>query len=180
MIILKPKKGKRRAKKRRSFKKPESKYKNIHSTFESWDKKERGEVKRKKSKRKIVKSSARTIESIGETRLAFYLDMFNIPYEREVYLKGCVNPETGKKLFFDFYIKELNLAIEYDGKQHFVAMKVNGGYTDIKSQKKRDNIKNVYCRSKGITLHRFNSKHLDSFLPYCNRLALQLKGKKNV
>lgn len=38
---------------------------------------------------------------------------------RQKRFEWCVNPNTGRYLYFDFYIKEINVVIELDGPQHF-------------------------------------------------------------
>ena len=46
------------------------------------------------------------------------------------------------------------MCIEYDGVQHFKSVEYFGGDITLKNTIKRDNIKNVFCSSKGITLLR--------------------------
>jgi very-short-patch-repair endonuclease len=60
-----------------------------------------------------------------------------------------------KPLELDFYIKELNLAFEYDGEQHYdkkLCEEVFG--SDFNELQKRDRKKEVLCRNKGIRLIR--------------------------
>jgi very-short-patch-repair endonuclease/predicted nucleic acid-binding Zn-ribbon protein len=59
-----------------------------------------------------------------------------------------------KNLRFDFYIPEFNLAIEYDGIQHFKAIDYFGGDEVFLKIKKRDEIKNQYCKDNNINLLR--------------------------
>lgn len=60
-----------------------------------------------------------------------------------------------KTLFLDYYIPRLKLALEYDGQQHFEFIKffhrTLQGFTD---SKKRDTLKDTWCRENGITLIR--------------------------
>ena len=49
--------------------------------------------------------------------LDFLKDKFNVVYQFKT--KWCINKSTNIPLPFDFYIKDLNLIIELDGKQHF-------------------------------------------------------------
>jgi very-short-patch-repair endonuclease/mRNA-degrading endonuclease RelE of RelBE toxin-antitoxin system len=55
-----------------------------------------------------------------------------------------------KLLSFDFFID--NLVIEYDGLQHF--KKEDFFSTNLKTRRKRDKIKNQYCKENGIRLIR--------------------------
>lgn len=58
--------------------------------------------------------------SIPESEIISILENLNIEYEHQKTFETCVNPETGRKLPFDFYIPTQNLLIEYDGEQHFM------------------------------------------------------------
>lgn len=67
------------------------------------------------------------------------------------------NPETNKLLRFDFYIKEKNILIEYDGEQHFYYD--NGEKTwntkeKFDKTKRNDNLKNQYCINNNLLLYR--------------------------
>jgi Zn finger protein HypA/HybF involved in hydrogenase expression len=59
-----------------------------------------------------------------------------------------------KNLRFDFYLEDYNLAIEYDGIQHFEAIEHFGGEEALASCKERDEIKNMYCFNNNINLLR--------------------------
>lgn len=63
------------------------------------------------------------------------------------------------KLFFDFYIADYNLAIEYDGEQHFFPVDFAGKGKDwanieFEKTKNRDKEKNKYCKDNNIKLLR--------------------------
>ncbi len=57
-------------------------------------------------------------------------------------------------MYFDFYIEDLNLIIEYDGFQHFHPVKYWGGEDGLKENKERDLIKNKYCQDNNIKILR--------------------------
>lgn len=60
------------------------------------------------------------------------------------------------KLFFDFFIKSLNICIECQGRQHFQFVK--HFHSDIQTfydQKRRDTLKVDYCNSNDLTLVYF-------------------------
>lgn len=77
--------------------------------------------------------------------------LHNINYIKEKRFDECrnVNP-----LPFDFYIEDLNLCIEYDGKQHYKPIKSWGGEEYLKRQQLHDSIKSKYCKDNGILLLR--------------------------
>jgi very-short-patch-repair endonuclease len=77
-----------------------------------------------------------------------------VKFIRECEFSNCINPVTNKHLRFDFYIPELRMCIEYDGKQHFMDKDVN----KLADQKIRDAIKNKYCKTNKIKLVRLSSK----------------------
>jgi hypothetical protein len=63
------------------------------------------------------------------------------------------NPETNRALELDFYCKELNLAIEYNGRQHYEYIKFFHQTMDkFEKQKIRDLIKGGYCDIFNIEL----------------------------
>ena len=53
---------------------------------------------------------------------------------------------------FDFYLKNLNICIEFNGKQHYEPIEYFGGINSLKSQIKRDLIKREYCYNNNIHL----------------------------
>lgn len=101
----------------------------------------------------------------GEQAISCWLDNHNIKYEREKTFDGCVYK---KKLRFDFYLNELNVCIEYDGKQHFEEIDFfnNRECQSLKSIKKRDKIKNNYCKRNKIKMIRvaYNCDDIWKFL----------------
>jgi len=63
----------------------------------------------------------------------------------------------GQKLFFDFFIKELGVYVEVQGRQHTEFVKhFHGEKEAFQSQKMRDNLKIQYVEEKGQCLVRFN------------------------
>jgi hypothetical protein len=53
---------------------------------------------------------------------------------------------------FDIFIKELNLAIEYNGRQHYESIDFYGGEEGFQSTLKRDNEKRKKCRDNNCPL----------------------------
>lgn len=93
----------------------------------------------------------RCSSSRGEKRIEQYLNAKGISYIKEYKFTDCKNQRL---LPFDFYIPTLNIAIEYDGKQHFEPITYFGGYSGLESRKINDNIKTSYCLDNNITLIR--------------------------
>jgi len=87
------------------------------------------------------------INSIGEETIKNILKDKNINFIHQKTFDDCKNK---LKLPFDFYIYDLNMCIEYDGRQHF---NINTKFysEDIKIN---DNIKNKYCKLNNIKLLR--------------------------
>lgn len=94
--------------------------------------------------------------SCGEIKIAKYLDNHNILYDREHMFADCRN-ETA--LRFDFYLRDHNTVIEYDGQQHYEPVLF---YTDdieeaqkrLEKNQKRDKIKDDYCKNRNIKMIR--------------------------
>ena len=55
---------------------------------------------------------------------------------------------------FDFYLPVKNIAIEYDGEQHFKSVDFFGGEETFKKQQLHDKIKTNYCKNNNISLLR--------------------------
>jgi len=85
-------------------------------------------------------------ESKGERKVREFLEENNIKYSQEV------------KLFenyrFDFYLKDLNTVIEYDGKQHYEPVEYFGGLEGFLKTQERDKIKTDYCIKNDIRIIR--------------------------
>jgi very-short-patch-repair endonuclease len=90
-------------------------------------------------------------ESKGEKTINNFLIKNNILYERQKKFDKCIYKS---KLFFDFYLPEYNICIEYDGLQHFDIINYFGGEKNFKLMKIRDRIKNDYCKKNNIKLIR--------------------------
>lgn len=76
-----------------------------------------------------------------------------------------ISPTTNTVLRFDFYIKSLNILIEYDGEQHFYYS--NGNKTwNTKEKYERtkihDTLKNNYCINHNIPLYRIPYTDIDT------------------
>ena len=86
-------------------------------------------------------------KSKGEIIINNFLEENNIDYQKEF-----IFPNSRKR--FDFYLPELNICIEYDGRQHFEEIDFFGGKQGLLETQKRDKEKNAYCLKNGIQLFR--------------------------
>lgn len=101
--------------------------------------------------------------SHGERLIRIYLEAKKIGYEYQKTFPDCVNPKTGGRLTYDFYVPDYNLLIEYDGIQHYQFMpqdkwrwcKVNS-VEALDAIQERDKIKDQYAKDKGMEIIRIN------------------------
>lgn len=85
-------------------------------------------------------------KSAGEQRIRDYLDKKGISYIPQ----KTFAPLNKSKYRFDFFLPEFNLAIEYQGEQHF---RDNNFFKDkLSAVQNRDNIKKQYCLNNNIEL----------------------------
>lgn len=87
--------------------------------------------------------------SNGEARIANYLNKNNIEFKKEYVIKT-----NEKMLRLDFYIEDINLAIEYDGQQHYKPIEKFGGQEEFEKTIYRDGLKDKYCNDNNIQLIR--------------------------
>lgn len=92
-------------------------------------------------------------DSIGEQICRYHLSQrFNKPFlkERPDFLK---NPITNTNLELDCFCRELGLALEYNGRQHYeFTPKFHKSKNDFYNQKYRDQIKKQLCYDNKIDL----------------------------
>ncbi len=81
-------------------------------------------------------------ESKGEKFIKKYLLENDISFIQQYKFKDCKDKQL---LPFDFYLTDLNICIEFNGRQHYEPISYFGGIDSFKSQIKRDNIKKKYC-----------------------------------
>ena len=91
------------------------------------------------------------LKSKGELKIIQLLQELNIPYEYQKTFDTC---RYSQQLFFDFYLPELNLCIEYDGQQHFEPIEGFGGQERYIHQLILDKTKNEWCQNNNIFLKR--------------------------
>jgi len=89
--------------------------------------------------------------SKGEERVRKLLSKRKIKFYREVEIKGMINPKTGYSLRLDFFLPKYNIAIEYNGKQHYDAS-YHKDEESFEQQQYRDEIKSKFCKDNKIKL----------------------------
>lgn len=92
-------------------------------------------------------------ETTGERKIRLYLESQGINYKYQKRFKDCNHKTT---LPFDFYLPDSKTLIEFDGIQHFEPVSIWGGEKALKSQQKRDEIKNEFALDNNYKLIRIN------------------------
>lgn len=108
--------------------------------------------------------------SNSENKVGEILNKFQLKYERQKRFEDCKDINT---LPFDFYLSDYNVAIEYDGEQHYMTVNWSGEMTDeqlnnaFKLVQKHDKIKTEYCKNNNIQLVRipyWEKNNIECFL----------------
>lgn len=89
--------------------------------------------------------------SKGELKIESFLNDNNIKFNKQKKFEGCFYKY---KLPFDFYLPSYDMCLEYDGQQHFYSINFFGGEKNLEKQRKRDSIKNNFCKNNNIKLFR--------------------------
>lgn len=88
-------------------------------------------------------------ESHGERQIRIWLDSHEIDYIPQKTFDDCVDDRA---LPFDFYLPNNNVAIEYQGVQHYRPVEYFGGKSAFEKLKRHDAIKANYCNENKIKL----------------------------
>lgn len=99
------------------------------------------------------------INSWGEVQISYWLNKYNINYQKEVCFLD-LKTDKNRCPRFDFVLyqnKQIFCIIEYDGRQHY-SFNENWKMSeeDFKRLQYIDELKNEYCKNKNIPLYRFN------------------------
>lgn len=117
--------------------------------------------------------------SNSENNVGKILDKFQLKYERQKRFDDCKDINT---LPFDFYLNDYNVAIEYDGEQHYMPVNWNGKMSDEELNRafelvqSHDKIKTEYCKEQNIQLIRipyWEKNNIECFL-FDNLLDLNI------
>jgi transposase-like protein len=88
-------------------------------------------------------------QSFGERFIANYLKENNIEFVEQYAAAGCVFKD---QLKFDFFLPKKNIAIEFNGRQHYQAVEYFGGEKEFMKQLERDQAKRNFCLKENIFL----------------------------
>lgn len=95
--------------------------------------------------------------SKGELRIKEVFELLGIDFEFQYRFEECKNERS---LPFDFYVSSKNIAIEYDGVQHFIPVRFSKEQTEediieaFEKRKRLDKLKDDYCFNNNIKLIR--------------------------
>ena len=89
------------------------------------------------------------IETRGEKIIRRKLESKKISIISQYRFKDCKNKNP---LRFDFYLPDYDICIEYHGRQHYEPVEFFGGKKNFNEQRKRDKIKEKYCKENNIPL----------------------------
>lgn len=142
------------------------KYKNCNTDIKLICKKCRNTFKTRPNYHLISKTGGCIFcsSSKPEKTIKKWLDSNSKKHKREKKFEECVNPDTGRKLSFDFFVFP-NVLIEFHGKQHFeVASETWGrGKEGLIAIQKRDGIKKSWAKSNNYQYHmiRYDENVID-------------------
>lgn len=77
-------------------------------------------------------------KSNGEERINLLLTRFNIEFKTQYRIDNESDISTNRIFYTDFYLKEHNIVIEFNGKQHYAPSERFGGEEQFKKQQLRD------------------------------------------
>lgn len=97
-------------------------------------------------------SCGKCAHSKGEAIITKLLQENGIKFEREKTFEDCKNPNTNRKLRFDFYVDDRYL-IEFDGEQHFFEQDKTK-FEPLEEIQRRDRMKDEWCTNNNIQLLR--------------------------
>lgn len=113
--------------------------------------------------------------SNGEKIIEEILYDIGISYNKQYKFDDCLS-KNNVKLPFDFYLPDINILIEYDGRQHFEPVSKFGGVESFLNLRENDNRRNKWCEEKGIDLIRISYKSQTDDI---NRLLKIINSKIN-
>lgn len=112
--------------------------------------------------------------SIGEETIARILENKGIAFEEQKKFDDFyqVTDKASRSTRYDFYLPNLNILIEYDGKQHYVPIKHFEGKCGFERRKLLDHAKDKYAKIKNIQLIRIPYYDYDNISVILDRALL--------
>ena len=111
--------------------------------------------------------------SKGELKIKSILDDLDVNYIYQYRVK--INDSN---YYFDFYLPDYNIFIEYDGEQHFKPIKGWGGRVGFEKVKQRDKIKNDFAKNNQIKLVRIPYYKTDEEVEHTIKNLIKMKGDR--
>jgi len=99
----------------------------------------------------------------------------NIEFEQE---KGFSWLTFNRRMYLDFFLPDYGVAIECQGRQHFMASKLFGGESYFLQTIERDRVKRELCAAHGINVLYYSNCHIDYPYPVFESMRLLLKAIK--
>ena len=90
--------------------------------------------------------------SRGEEKVMLYLDKLGINYETHYKINNEFLFCENKRMYIDFFIPSMNIAIEYQGEQHYRPTGFVDNEERFAHQQERDNAVRQYCKEHKIKL----------------------------
>lgn len=115
--------------------------------------------------------------SIGENRIKDALDSHGIQFIPQYFFDDC--KMNNRVMPFDFFIPDLDTAIEFDGEQHFKPVDHFGGEENLEITQKRDRFKTDYCKRNNINLIRIPYTDINNIEQYIEPLKAALSLRQN-
>ncbi len=93
----------------------------------------------------------RCVQSAGEQRVREALSTLGVDFSEQVRFADCCDR---RPLAFDFYVPEVRLLIEFDGRQHYDNSELWGGDEQLAETQRHDAIKDRFAARNGYRLLR--------------------------
>lgn len=107
---------------------------------------------KQKIRKHLIGRGCRTCNmSSSENIIRKFLIDKNINFIKNYKFDDCIYKQA---LHFDFYLKDKNMVIEFDGEQHYIRYRWENDDEELKIRQLRDGIKNKYCYDKNIKMLR--------------------------
>lgn len=98
-------------------------------------------------------------KSKGEDKIEKLLKKRKIKYKIHHTFEDCKSPKTNYHLYFDFWLPDNNVCIEFNGKHHYEPVNFNTKFFNenylqkqFENQTYNDEMKKEYCKTKNIKL----------------------------
>ena len=115
-------------------------------------------------------------QSMMEGKIRQILKRNNIEFEQEKSFDWLTDK---RKMYLDFFLPDYSIAIECQGRQHFIPVSHFGGEEFFKRTLERDKLKWTLCSQKGITILYYSNCNIDYPYPVFESLRLLIKAIKH-